>query len=164
MAVQPGAVLHGSTIAVEDPRQDDIRILIRELNETLLKLTPQEFCHHMSVDEMAEAHTTVFVARNNETSEAMACGALRRHGGGIAEVKRMYTRPLYRGLKLGRTILEQVEGLARKEGYQTLVLETGTNFDAAISLYKSQGFQECGPVVDYAPSPHTAFFQKRLRL
>lgn len=151
----------GITIAAEDPRQDDIRELIRELNEALLKLTPREYCHHMSVEEMAQPHTTVFAARD-EMGTAIACGAMRRHGEGTAEVKRMYTRPSHRGQKIGLNILERIEGLARSEGFISLVLETGNNFDAAIRLYKSLGFQECGPVLDYSPTPFTAFFSKAL--
>ncbi|MEJ0041322.1 MAG: hypothetical protein WDM81_03535 [Rhizomicrobium sp.] len=75
------------TIAVESPLTDDVRVLIAALNATLLKLTPPEHCYHMTVDEMAEPHTTVFVAREN--GQAVACGALparRRHRRGQADV------------------------------------------------------------------------------
>ena len=74
----------GIAIAVESPLQDDVRTLIAELNETLLALTPPEFCFHMTAEEMAEAHTTVFVARLG--ARALACGALRRHADGVGEV------------------------------------------------------------------------------
>ena len=78
-------------IAVESPLQDDVRALIAELNAVLLKLTPPEFCYHMKAEEMAGANTTVLIARIG--GEAVAMGAIRRHAGGIGEVKRMYTRP-----------------------------------------------------------------------
>src|SRR5262245_28857229 len=79
------------TVAIESPLQDEVRQLIDELNRALLALTPAEFCYHMTAEEMARPDTTVFVAR--EDGAAIACGALRRHEGGIGEVKRMYTRP-----------------------------------------------------------------------
>ena len=64
--------------------------LVGELNQALLALTPAEFCYHMTAEEMARSDTTVFVAR--EDGAAVAWGALRRHGDGVGEVKRMYTR------------------------------------------------------------------------
>lgn len=79
------------TIDVESPLQDDVRILIAELNAHLLTLTPPEFCSHMTVEDMADGDTTVFVARDD--GNAVACGALRRHTGNVGEVKRMYTTP-----------------------------------------------------------------------
>ena len=74
-------------IAVESPLQDDIRTLIAELNAVLLELTPPEFCSHLTVEQMAEPNTTVFIARDDGV--AIGCGALKRHPGGIGEVKRM---------------------------------------------------------------------------
>ena len=43
------------------------------------------------------------------------------------------------------------------------MLETGSNFDAAKRVYESCGFSACGPLLDYAPSEWTAFYEKTLR-
>jgi putative acetyltransferase len=150
------------TIAVESPLSDDVRRLVGELNETSLALSPREFCHHMTVEQMAGADTTLFVARDG--TQAVAIGALKRHGGGVGEVKRMYTVPAYRGRGLAGRILGDVEALARREGLDRLVLETGSNFYAAARVYERGGFKPCDPVLDYAPSPYTAFFEKPLKL
>ncbi|MDX2237564.1 MAG: GNAT family N-acetyltransferase [Hyphomonadaceae bacterium] len=150
----------GFEIDIESPLQDDVRALVRELNEWTLTLTPAEHTHHMSVEQMAQDDTTLFVARSH--GEATAMGALRRHPGGVGEVKRMFTRPAHQGRGLGRAILAKVEAQARAEGCTRLVLETGSNFEAAQHLYRSAGFAPCGPVLDYAPSPWTAFFAKDL--
>ena len=147
-------------IASESPLSDDVRALVAALNETTLALTPAEHTHHMSVEQMAQPDTTLFVAR--EDSRAVAMGALRRHGDGVAEVKRMYTLPSHQGRGLGRAILARIEALAREEGFARLVLETGSNFDAAVHLYKGAGFSACAPVLDYPPSDWTAFYAKSL--
>ena len=47
------------------PLQDDVRGLVAELNATLLELTPPEFCFHLTVEQMAEPDTTVFIARDD---------------------------------------------------------------------------------------------------
>jgi putative acetyltransferase len=150
-----------ATLAVETPLQDEVRALVAALNAELLADTPPEHCHHMSVDSMAQPDTTVFVARVE--GRAVACGALRRHAEGIAEVKRMYTVPEARGQGIGRRIVGAVRDLAVREGYSLLVLETSTKAHAAARVYEQTGFQICGPVLDYPPSPYTVFYALSLR-
>jgi putative acetyltransferase len=146
------------TIAVESPLQDDVRTLIAALNATLLELTPAEFCTHLTVEQMAGAHTTVFIARDG--GPAVACGALKQHDGGIGEVKRMFTEPDYRGQGLGGRILELIEARAREEGLTRLVLETGHLHDAAWHVYERGGFTRCGPVLDYPDTGYSVFYDK----
>jgi putative acetyltransferase len=148
------------TVAIESPLQDDVRELIAELNANLLSLTPPEFCFHMSVEQMADADTTVFIAR--EDGRAVAVGALRRHADGVGEVKRMYTRPEVQGRGIGGKIVGEIEALARREGFSTLVLETGDRHPAAWRVYERAGFSRCGPVLDYPDSQWSVFYQKRL--
>jgi putative acetyltransferase len=147
-------------IATESPLQDDVRGLIAELNATLLELTPPEFCFHMTAEQMAGPDTTVFIAREN--GEAVACGALKRHEAGIGEVKRMYTRPSHRGRKIGAEIVARVEDLARDEGIDRLVLETGDRHPAAWTVYERAGFTRCGPVLDYPDSQWSVFYEKKI--
>ena len=149
------------TIDVESPLQDDVRRLIAELNAHLLTLTPPEFCSHMTVDEMADGATTVFVARDG--AEAVGCGALRRHAGGIGEVKRMHTVPSRQGGEgIGGRILALIEELAREEGLTRLVLETGHAHHAAYRVYERGGFTRCGPVLDYPDTGWSVFYEKDL--
>jgi putative acetyltransferase len=148
------------TIAIESPLQDDVRELIGELNQALLALTPAEFCYHMTAEEMARPDTTVFIAR--EDGVAIACGALRRHDGGIGEVKRMYTRPAYQGRGIGGRILGAIEELARAEGISQLVLETGDRHAAAWRVYERGGFARCGAILDYPDSGYSVFYAKTL--
>lgn len=147
-------------VAAESPLQDDVRSLVAELNETLLALTPPEFCFHMTVAEMAAPDTTVFIARDD--GSAVACGALKRHADGIGEIKRMYTRPSHRGRKLGAMIVERIEALARQERLRRLVLETGDRHPAAWTVYERAGFTRCGPVLDYPESQWSVFYEKAL--
>lgn len=150
------------TIAMETPLQDDVRALVAALNEWALEQTPREFCHHMTVEQMAQPNTTLFVARQD--GKAIGMGALRRHGDGAGEVKRMYTRPEARGLGVGKAIVAQIIKLARSEGCRRLVLETGAveAFAAAWRIYEGHGFQRCGAVLGYADSPHNIFYAKDL--
>ena len=149
------------SIAIESPLQDDVRTLIAELNAVLLERTPPEFCSHMTVEQMADADTTVFVARDGD-GRAVACGALRRHDAGVGEVKRMYTVPAEQGQGIGGQILERIETLAREEGLARLVLETGHVHDAAYRVYERGGFTRCGPVLHYPDTGWSVFYEKSL--
>jgi putative acetyltransferase len=148
-------------IAAETPLSDDVRALVTALNEFTFELTPAEYRHHMTVEQMAQPDTTLFVARD-ESGAALGMGALRRHANGVGEVKRMFVRPEARGKRIGEAILAHIEKLAREEGFTRLVLETGTNFDAARRVYERGAFKTCDAVLNYPPSAWTAFYAKDL--
>jgi putative acetyltransferase len=148
-------------IAAESPLQDDIRELVRQLNAYLHSLTPPEFCFHMTVEQMADAATTLFVARD-EAGRAVGMGALRREDDRVGEVKRMYTLPEWRGRHVGSGILDRVIATAEAENFARLVLETGDRHPEAWRLYESRGFTRCGPVLDYPDSPWSVFYEKAL--
>lgn len=149
------------TIATETPLSDDVRALVRALNEFTFELTPAEYRHHMTVEQMAQPDTTLFVARD-ANGAILGMGALRRHSDGVGEVKRMFVKPEARGLGVGGAILARIEDLARQEGISRVVLETGANFDAAKRVYERGGFSPSAPVLDYPPSAWTAFYAKSL--
>lgn len=149
------------TIATETPLSDDVRALVKQLNEFTFELTPAEYRHHMTVEQMAQPDTTLFVARD-ASGATLGMGALRRHENRVGEVKRMFVKPEARGLGVGGAILARIEDLARQEGFAQLVLETGSNFDAARRVYERGAFKTCAGVLDYPPSAWTAFYEKTL--
>lgn len=148
------------TITIESPLQDDVRMLVAELNDYLLKLTPPEFVFHLTVEQMAEPGVTVWVAR--DSGEAIGCGALKRHDTRIAEVKRMFTRESHRGQGIGRRVLGEILNAALSEGVEELVLETGDQHPAAWAIYEKAGFMRCGPVLDYPDTQYSVFYHKPL--
>jgi putative acetyltransferase len=153
----------GVIVAIESPLQDDVRRLVCALNDHLLPLSPIEFQFKMTVEQMAEPNTTVFVARL-EDGTAVGIGALKTHDGEIGEIKRMFTDPAVRGQRVGVKILETAIGLARQKGLRRLVLETGVGegFAGAHGLYERYGFTPCGVVLDYPESEWSAFYEMNL--
>ncbi len=152
------------SIATETPLSDDVRALVSALNSWALDQTPREFTHHMTVDQMAQADTTVFVARDG-AGKAVGMGALKRHDDRLGEVKRMYTQPDARSGGLAGQIVAKIESLARQQGLQRLALETGAvpGFAAAWRVYERAGFKRCGAFLDYpADSPHNIYYEKLL--
>ncbi len=151
------------SIAIESPLTDDVRQLVKELNAYLNPLSPPEFQFQMTVEQMADAKTTVFIARD-ETGRAVGMGALKVFDTGLAEVKRMYTLPEVRGQRVGVALLDRIEALAREKGIGTLKLETGSvaGFEPAQRLYERGGFTRCAAFLDYPESDYSAFYEKAL--
>ena len=145
-------------IAVESPLQSDVRALIDALDAYLRSI--DENGYFMTAAQLAEPNISMFVAR--DSGKAVACGALRRHDGGIGEVKRMYTKPAYQGMGIGGCILDAIIDLARQEGFSRMVLETGHQHPWAWHVYERAGFKRCGPVLDYPDVHWSVFYQKEL--
>jgi putative acetyltransferase len=151
------------SIAIETPLQDDVRGLVAALNAYLIPLTPREFQFQLTVEQMAEPSVTLFVARNPDC-RPLGMGALKDHGNGLGEVKRMFTLLEVRGQRLGSALLGRIENLAREKGIARLVLETGEGpgFEPAYRVYERSGFAQCGVVLDYPDSGFSRFYDKKL--
>jgi ribosomal protein S18 acetylase RimI-like enzyme len=81
---------------------------------------------------------------------AAGCAALHRWDGPIAEMKRLFVRPAYRGHSLGKTLTRAVVAAARELGFTRLRLDTLPTMTSAIRLYQQLGFR---PIDPYRPNP-----------
>ncbi len=72
-------------------------------------------------------------------------GCLKKSKEEFGEIKRMYVRPKYRGIGLGKEILIKLIESARDIGYKYLHLDSTKFMKEAHSLYRSMGFQDCEP-------------------
>ena len=95
-------------------------------------------------------------------SEPVACGAIRPLEGDVAEVKRMFVEPKYRGRGYSEQLLLALEEAARNMEYVALRLETGGRQHAAIGLYEKAGFHRIEPFGIYAGSQQSVCFEKQI--
>ena len=124
-----------------DPRGPEASMLIRELSgEIARRYDYVADGSGLFQPEDVLVERAAFVVGYTE-GHAVACGALRPLEGDIAEIKRMYVQPRYRGKGYARAILAELERLAGEYGYSSIRLETGHRQLEAIGLYERSGYR-----------------------
>jgi len=146
-----------AVISPDDPRADDVRLLLHRHLTFARATTPPEDIHALDLDGLLDPAISFFSCRAD--GELLAIGALKHLDDGHAEVKSMHTAEAARGRGLGRAMLEHLLGVARERGYRRVSLETGAMdaFAPARALYASARFELTGPFADYGPSPNSVY-------
>lgn len=76
------------------------------------------------------------------------CIALRRYDDTRCEMKRLFVRSQFRGLRLGQILAERIIQDAKAIGYKEMVLDTLSTLESAVTMYRRMGFQEIPPYYD----------------
>ncbi|MEK7468011.1 MAG: GNAT family N-acetyltransferase [Planctomycetota bacterium] len=94
-------------------------------------------------------------------NSAAGCVALRSLGRGACEMKRMFVRPRFRGLGIGRALAEAIVERGRKLGYRTMKLDSVSRLETALGIYRTLGFKKTAPYC-HNPLEGAIFLAKRL--
>jgi len=145
------------TIAVVDPRSDEVRKLLAEHLSFCRAETPPEDVHALGSGDLLDPAVTLFAYRVE--GKLVAVGALKAIGTEHAEVKSMHTQRLARRTGAGRAVLGHIISVARERGFRRLSLETGSMeaFAPARALYERAGFVPCRPFAGYPDSPNSTY-------
>lgn len=143
------------------PYDDDVvGPLIDELQQEYVALygTPDD----TPVDPVEFAAPAGAFVVGRVEGEPFGCVGLRRHDDERVEVKRLFVRRPFRGRGLSRRLIEVSEREARRLGYPTIILETGTEQPEAMALYESSGYRPIPGFGYYRDSPKNRCYAKRL--
>ena len=145
---------HGPTIELLTPSTaallDATRVVFREYASALgVDLCFQNFEAELAAlpGEYAPPQGALLLARVD--GEVAGCGALRPLADvdypNACEMKRLYVRPAYRRLGLGRLLAQALMDRGVQAGYSNLLLDTLDDMEVARGLYASLGFEEIPP-------------------
>jgi GNAT superfamily N-acetyltransferase len=87
--------------------------------------------------------------------DAVGCGGLKHHPGGVSDIKRMWVCDEVRGLGVGKRLLAELESRAPGR----VRLETNRHLTEAIGMYRRTGYVEVEPF-NHEPFAHH-WFEKR---
>ena len=97
--------------------------------------------------EYAAPRGALLLAKVNQ--EIAGCCALRpldsADSPNASEMKRLYVRPAFRRLGLGRQLAESILDAARQCDYSCVLLDTLDEMETARALYEDLGFEEVAP-------------------
>jgi ribosomal protein S18 acetylase RimI-like enzyme len=144
----------------ERPDSEAASQLIAELDAHLAPLYAVESRHGFSVEKLLREEIAFFVIYHDD--QPAGCGGVKLVGSDYGEVKRMYVRPQFRGLGLGRLMLEHLADYTRQTGIEILRLETGIHQVEAIHLYERYGFHRIPPFPPYFEDPVSLCYEMRL--
>jgi GNAT superfamily N-acetyltransferase len=104
------------------------------------------------------------VARSINDQTPVGGVGLRRIREGTAEVKRLWVLPEHRRAGIAAALMGEIEDVARRLGYATLRLETGSGQPEAVALYDRFGWLRTDAEWDGTPvHPGSIRFTKALR-
>jgi GNAT superfamily N-acetyltransferase len=115
-----------------------VQALVQEMADDLAHFYGPASYPQQDPSRWSPPHGIVLVAYLDRVPAA--CGGLIRFDDRTAELKRMFTRPQYRGQGLASELLSALEHTARHLGYQRVVLETGVPQVHAQALYEKAGY------------------------
>jgi ribosomal protein S18 acetylase RimI-like enzyme len=143
--------------ATAGPDLDTVRTLFQEYARSIgISLCFQGFDEELAglPGRYAPPGGTILLALAGDgvAGQVAGCVAVRPQGEpGVCEMKRLYVRPAFRGLKLGLRLAQAAIEMARGAGYRAMRLDTLPSMASAIAMYEKLGFTDIPP---YCHNPH----------
>jgi len=150
------------TVAVYDPQHPHARACLRAYFAELAERFEGGFdpgASNPATDAQLRPPAGLLLVALRQ-DEPVGCAALKLHGPGPAEIKRMWVSPAVRGRGLGRRLLSELETRAASAGASAARLETNRSLVEAVALYRAAGYREVAAFNDEPYADH--WFEKSL--
>ena len=149
------------SILSTDSQHADFQQLTASLDKELLRRYPAitgKYDAHNAIP----AGTPVWIAYYDDM--AVGCGTFANVGDGVAEIKRMYVMPGYRGLGIAAQLLDVIEMKLLDEGFHSAVLETGVKQTEGIKMLHEHGYQTIENYEPYVGCENSVCLRKELHV
>lgn len=107
----------------------------------------------------AEPEGAIFLAKVNDMPAG--CIALWKLEDGVCEMKRLYVKPEFQGLGLGKQLANILIEEAKQKGYNKMKLDTLQRLSAANALYTNLDFIKTIPY-NVNPEEDVVYYEKEL--
>lgn len=149
------------TISRTNKDNPDFEELIKQLDEYLQKQYGESQSRYAAFNNTDTLEGVVIAYKRQKP---IGCGAFRRMSEDNIEIKRMYVNPDYRSSGVGSLILNELEGWATEDGYNSSLLETGKNQPEAIRFYRKHAYSEIPNYPPYDNMPDSICMSKELNV
>ena len=126
-----------------DPYLQEVRALFTEYNEAVdVDLCFLDFDGELATlpgDYASPSGRLLLAVVEGKTA---GCVALRRIESAVCEMKRLFVRPGFRGMSIGKRLVTAIIDEARTIGYTCMRLDTLPGMTVALAMYESMGFKE----------------------
>lgn len=142
-------------------KNPDFEYLCSELDSALNEIVggEQNRSQYIEHNSLTDIHD-VYIAYDGYAP--IGCASFKRFEDGIAEAKRVYVSKNYRGKGIAKKLMQLIEKEAKKQGYHTMILETGRKMDVANGLYKNLGYHVISNYGVYEAMAASICFEKSL--
>jgi putative acetyltransferase len=137
--------------------EPDVIALLGEHLQGMADHSPPESIHALDVEGLKAPDITFWTMRDG--NELLGCIALKELDAKHGEIKSMRTAGAHLRKGVAAALLEHLFAEARRRSYERLSLETGSGpgFEAAHTLFRRFGFDDCGPFAGYRDDPFSRF-------
>lgn len=150
--------------------QDYVHWMMAEIRDHYPDLDINEFAMEHTYDDVRKKFPGEHVPPDGclliAKSDGDVCGciALGRLGDDTCEVRTLFVRPTCRGGGVGKALVDAVLDQARAFGYSYARLDTLQFMDSAQRLYRSIGFYDIQPYLEFSDSlkAYIRFFELKL--
>jgi len=141
----------------DDLSRPQVLALLEEHLRNMYELSPPDKVFAFDANKLKAPDVTFWTAWNGDM--LLGCAALKELSSTEGEIKSMRTPSASRRTGAGRALLHHIIDVARSRAYRVLYLETGSHaaFQPAHMLYRSAGFDICGPFGQYRDNGNSVF-------
>jgi len=149
-------------ICEDDLTEEKVKDLLALHLSGMQSNSPAESVFALDISGLKHPDVTVWTVRVGK--EVAAIGALKQLDGTNGELKSMRTHPDFVRMGFAKRLLDHIVLIAKRRGYRRLSLETGSGaeFEAALQLYRNNGFVAGPAFGEYAKSEFNQFFHLAL--